>query len=357
MEAVEHTPHADLLHERSPLPHWLVGLDWGDQTHQIDVLDRPCRWVGARAVPPNGVSLAQWVGWLPELADGKPGQVAGAIATPRGAIVETLREQGFKVCALNPQQLDRVRDRHSMAGATEDRREAFGLADALRSDPPRCRPGHRRAPALLGLRALSRAEERLGQELGRTAHRLRDQRHRFSPQRLPLCPSADAPWLWALLDLAPPPAHALLLREEQGRRVLKAHRMRRLQAADVLVCLQAPALHVAPGAAEAAQAHGGWLLPCLRVLAEHLRACAQQVRALLSRLTEEPAAAGPSDVAIVLSLPGVGRTITAWFCAEAAQPLAERASAVLRTPGGVAPVTRHSGQRRQGGMRRACTRH
>lgn len=206
------------------------------------------------------------------------------------------------------------------------------------------------------LRALSRAEETLVQEFGRTANRLRDQLHRFYPQMLQRCSGADEAWLWALLELAPTPEHARLLREEHVRGVLTVHRMRRLKAPDVLVCLQAPALPVAPGAAEAAQAHCGLLLPCLRILAEQLRACAQQVNTLLSTLAEAPSEDGPSDVAIVQSLPGVGRKITAWFFAEAAQPLAERNYDVLRTHGGVAPVTKQSGTRRQVVMRRACNR-
>src|SRR2546428_9885723 len=63
---------------------------------------------------------------------------------------------------------------------------------------------------------------------------------------------------------------------------------------------------------------------------------------------------GPSDVAIVLSLPGVGRKITAWLFAEASQPLAERDYQVLRTHGGVAPVTRQSGKPRQMVVRAGC---
>ena len=59
---------------------------------------------------------------------------------------------------------------------------------------------------------------------------------------------------------------------------------------------------------------------------------------------------------MVQSLPGVGRKITAWLFAEAAQSLAERDYAVLRTHGGIAPVTRHSGKRRQVVMRRGCHR-
>src|SRR5467141_764936 len=136
---------------------------------------------------------------------------------------------------------------------------------------------------------------------------------------LHLCSAADAPWLWDLLDLAPTPAHAALLSAEQVQRVLKAHRLRRITATEVLACLQAPALPVAPGTAEAAQAHGGFWLPCLRVLAEQLQAWSQQVRNLLRTMADEPGEGeSPSDVAIVQSLPGVGRKMTAWLFAEAA---------------------------------------
>src|SRR4029450_9848404 len=172
---------------------------------------------------------------------------------------------------------------------------------------------------------------------------------------LELCAAADASWLWDLIDLAPTPAHAALLSEEHVQRVLKAHRIRRLTAQEVLACLQAPALPVAPGAAEAAQANCGFLLPCLRVLAAQLQACSQRVSALLHTLAQEPGEGeGPSEVAMVQSLPGVGRKITAWLFAEAAQALAERDYPGVRTHGGVAPVTRQSGKRRQVVMRRGC---
>ena len=37
--------------------------------------------------------------------------------------------------SINPKQLDRFRDRYSPAGAKDDRRDAFVLADSLRTDP------------------------------------------------------------------------------------------------------------------------------------------------------------------------------------------------------------------------------
>ena len=179
--------------------------------------------------------------------------------------------------------------------------------------------------------------------------------HRLYPQMLQLCSAAAEPWLWDRINLAPTPAPAGLLSAEQVQHVLQAHRIRRVKATEVLACLQARALPVAPGTAEAAPAHGGCLLPGLRVLAEQLQACHQQGSALLRTMADEPSeGASPSDGAIVQSLPGVGRTMTAWLCAEAAQPVAERDDQVWRTHGGVAPVTKHSGKRRQVVMRHGC---
>ena len=339
-----------------PLPYdWFVGIDWGSQQHQVCVLDRDRCRVGERLVDHDGVSLAQLADWLWTLSAGQPQRVAVGIEAPRGAIVEGLVERGFPVFAINPKQLARFRDRHTMSGAKDDRRDAFVLADAVRTDQPSFRRVQLDDPQLLLLRELSRAEETLLEEFRRSANRFRDQLHRFYPQMLQLCSGADESWLWDLFDLAPTPAHAALLSEDQVQRVLKAHRIRRVKAKEVLVGLQAPALPVAPGADEAAQVHCQLLLPSLRVLAEQLQACSQQVSTLLNTLAKEPGEdEGPSDVAIVLSLPGVGRKITAWLFAEAAQPLAERDYQMLRTHSGVAPVTRQSGKRRQVVMRRGC---
>ena len=342
--------------EDQPLPYeWFVGIDWGSQRHQICVLDRDRRLVGERTVDHDGASLAQLAAWLWTVSAGHPQRVAVAIEVPRGAMVEGLVERGFHVFAIHPKQLDRFRERHSVAGAKDDRRDAFVLADAVRTDRPSFRRLQLDAPPLLRVRERSRVEETLLVEFRRSANRFREQVPRFYPQMLQLCSAADAPWLWDLLTLAPTPAPAMLLSEEQVQRVLKAHRIRRLKAPAVLACLQAPALPVAPGTPEAAQAHCGCLLPCLRVLAEPLQACRQQVSTLLRAMADEPGEEeSPSDVAIVQSLPGVGRKITAWLFAEAAQPLAERDYQVLRTHSGVAPVTKQSGKRRLVVMRRGC---
>ena len=121
-----------------PLPYaWCVGIDWGSQQHQVCVLDRDRRRVGERPVDHDGASLARLAAWLWSMSAGQPQRVAVAIEVPRGAIVEGLVERGFHVFAINPKQLDRFRDCHSVAGAKDERRDACVLADsALQPQTP-----------------------------------------------------------------------------------------------------------------------------------------------------------------------------------------------------------------------------
>jgi hypothetical protein len=89
IETVESTQHTGLSQEASIAHQWFVGIDWGDQNHQVVVLDQQRRRVGERVVPHDGTSLAQLASWVREVSGGAPSRVAVAIEGPRGAIVET----------------------------------------------------------------------------------------------------------------------------------------------------------------------------------------------------------------------------------------------------------------------------
>ena len=52
-----------------------------------------------------------------------------AIETPHGPVVEMLLERGFAVFAINPKQIDRFRDRFTIAGAKDDSRDARVLGN------------------------------------------------------------------------------------------------------------------------------------------------------------------------------------------------------------------------------------
>jgi transposase len=335
-----------------------VGIDWATAAHQACVLDCTGRVLAERSFAHTGEALAGFAQWLHEVAGGNPGQAAVAIEIPRGAVVETLVEQGFHLYAINPKQLDRFRDRHSVAGAKDDRRDAFVLSDSLRTDRVRFRRIRLDDPRVIQLRELSRVAEDLGHEVNRLTNRLREQLHRFYVQTLKLCPSADEPWLWALLELAPAPAAGSRLQRQTIERLLRQYRIRRLNAHDVLTALRAPALQVAPGVVEAATEHIALLLPRLRLVHTQRQRCAARLDALLNQLAAVEGDEGQQrehrDVEILRSLPGVGRVVAATVLAEASGPLAQRDYHALRTYAGIAPVTKQSGKRRTVVMRYAC---
>lgn len=308
---------------------------------------------------PNGSSLTAGRGTalaaeLTALAPSEPGRIAVAIEVPRGAVVDTLLERGMHVLSLNPKQLDRFRDRHTVAGAKDDRRDALVLADSLRTDRPAFRRVQPDPPRIVELRELSRVDDDLAQELRRLSNRLREQLHRFFPQALTLCPAADDPWFWALLVRVPTPPRAQRLPAKTVAAVLRVYRIRRLTVATIRDTLQRPAPYVAPGTVEAASTHIGLLLPQLRLLREQRRQVAERIDTLLDELGTTGDSGQHRDVTILRSLPGVGRVVAATVLAEAARPLVERDYQTLRAHGGIAPVTRQSGKKVSVSMRYGC---
>src|SRR6266446_1399232 len=234
-----------------------VGIDWATEKHRVVVLDAERRVVREREVCHEGAALESFADWLTQLAASAVETVAVALEVPRGAVVDVLLARGFHVFALNPKQLDRFRDRFTVAGAKDDRRDAQVLASALATDLATFRRLEPEHPLLLELRELSRLEDDLQEELGRLTNRLREQLHRYYPQLLHLVPAADEPWLWTLLERAPTPSVAQHLPRATVRTILSRHRIRRVDTDAVLATLRAPALPVAPWSACATRAIRG----------------------------------------------------------------------------------------------------
>jgi transposase len=332
---------------------FFAGIDWGSDKHRVCLINRDGQVMAERWIEHSGDSLAELAAWLRQHASNSPSLLAAAIEIPRGAIVETLLEHGFTVFSINPKQLDRFRDRYSPAGAKDDRRDAFVLADALRTDMHCFRAVKLDDPATIRLRELSRLDDELAQELNRAVNRLREQFHRFFPQLLQLSEGADEPWLWALFELAPSPLGAARLTEAKVARLLQQHRIRRLTAAQVRAVLKTKPLTLAPGAAEAATEHALLLLPRLRLLHQQRADLGRRIDAVLDELaTPAEDKHEHRDAAILLSLPGLGRKIAATMLSEASQAIAERDYHALRCYSGAAPITRQSGKKKIVLMRR-----
>jgi len=102
---------------------WFVGVDWGSEKHQACLLDARGSIVGEREFAHSALGLAELGDWIRSIA-GAASTVAMAIEVPHRPVVDALIDRGFVVYAINPKQLDRLRDRFSVAGVKDDRRDA-----------------------------------------------------------------------------------------------------------------------------------------------------------------------------------------------------------------------------------------
>lgn len=320
-------------------PSAFAGIDWGNSTHEVCLIlpgkKAPLRHAFSHS--PDGLrDLAAWL-----RRHSTVDALGVAIEVPHGPVVEAVQDAGFAVFAINPKQLDRFRDRHSMAGAKDDRRDAFVLADSLKTDFERFTRVPEPDALTTEMRAASRLYDVLTHDLHDHANRLWDTVNRAAPHLLTLCKGADQPWFWDLCDRF---FSKGVPRRDWVQRLLKRYR-KRLTADEVLDVLRTPEL-VLPASKAVAPLQTAALVPILHVIQ------AQRAQALL-RLSVLIEKAGET-ARIIDSQPGLDVILTATILAEAGPALKTGDEAVLRAISGTAPVTRRSGKSHQVVMRRSC---
>jgi transposase len=323
-----------------------VGVDWGSREHAACAVDGTGKVIAERTFAHTPAALQELSGWVVEHG-GEGASVS--IEVPRGPVVETLIDRGLKVFAINPKQLDRFRDRFGPSGAKDDRRDARVLADSLRTDARAFREVIPSADWLIELRELSRMREELVRERVALANGIREQLGRYFPQMLEVIEDVDASWSMALLAVAPTPVAARALPRAKLEKIMAP--VRRITVDEARTMLRGPGFKVAAGTATAASRHMQMLLRRLVVIVQELRDCDGRVDAIFTELTGAEDEAGDlgqkseqRDVVVLLSLPGVGRTILATLLAEAWEALRARNYHALRMLSGVAPVTIRSGK-------------
>jgi transposase len=340
-------------------PAWFVGFDWGSEKHRVALFDHTGKLIEHRDVAHAATAYAEFGDWLLRTTGATPAAIAVAIETTHGPVVDALIDRGFRVYAINPKQLDRFRDRYSIAGAKDDTRDADTLGGSLRTDRAAFRQLTPDNPLIVQLREATRTAGELTRDLGRLTNQMRDLLWRYYPQMLALDDNLAANWVLELWQQAPTPAKGAKLHKQTIARILKAHRIRRLDADQVRAILKQPPLPAAPGVTEAAIGHIRLLLPRICLLNSQIKENHAAIDALCAQLAGpqviEPGESVPGqsvpgqsveqrDVAILHSVPGVGRIVLGTLLAEASGPLHRRDYHAIRTLAGQAPVTRRSGK-------------
>lgn len=339
-----------------------IGIDWGSRVHSVCVLDGEGKRLLEQEVAHDGAMIREFMKRAAELVDGDTSRIVAGMETPRGTMIEALLDRGAQVFSISPRQLDRFRDRYSLAGAKDDALDAYVLADTLRSDQKFYRRVQLLDPELVRLRELSRTYDNLTEQAKALGNQVSDQLNRYYPQLLRLSDGwHETSWLWMLFEKAPTPQGASTLRKSVVERVLKVHRVRRYKPAEVLELLRKEPLHVAPGVADAAAEQVATLLPILRVVHQQRLSCSKQIAQLLEQASQSEDDADPEgshrDAALLLSLPGIGIHNGAAMLSEAPMALRERDYHSLRKLCGIAPVSKRTGGRSKRPLvnqRRAC---
>ena len=107
-----------------------VGDDWAEEHHDVELQDQVGRVLAKARLEEGITGIARLHELIAEhlKEDSDTAQVTIGIETDRGPWVAALVAAGYRVCAINPLQVARYRERRSVSGAKSDAADEIGRA-------------------------------------------------------------------------------------------------------------------------------------------------------------------------------------------------------------------------------------
>jgi hypothetical protein len=335
-----------------------VGDDWTEDHHDVEVMDAAGRRL-ARARLEEGIAgmarLHAMVGQFLDddgpavVLDGGEGlgavedlepQVLIGIETDRGPWVQALIAAGYRVYPINPLQVARYRERHTVSGANSDPGDAHVLADMVRTDAHQLRAAAGDSQLAEAVKVVTRAHKTLIWERTRHGQRLRQALLEYFPAALVAFEDLDAPDSLELLAKAPDPASAARLSAAQIGAALKRARRRNRdeKVAAIRAALRSEHLGRSAVVTSAYAATVQAQVAILTVLQQQITALESQVDA---HFGQHP------DAEIYTSQPGLGVVLGARVLAEFGDDPHRYVDARARKNyAGTSPITKQSGKKK-----------
>jgi transposase len=310
------------------------GIDWAGRSHAVCVVDEAGEVVDAFSVPHTRAGLTGLVERLGRLA-GEP--VAVAIERADGVLVERLAGAGHPVVPIHPNAFAARRASWGSSGAKDDPRDAYRLADLLRTDHRRLRVRVEVDPALDELQALERLrEDHLAQRIA-AVNRLEATLALHWPGAAAIFGRLDSPIALDFLERYPTPERARGLGPARMAAFCRRHSYAGRRTPQELL----ERLHAAPAPAGrlGEETVRELVLAQVRLVRALLGTLADLERAMAAQLPFVPQARA------LASLPRIGQISLAQVVGELG-PLMGRCSGpdALAALIGAVPVTRRSGQ-------------
>lgn len=325
-----------------------VGIDWGEQHHQIHALDGGDGTTLSLRVPHDRSGLERLHIALAGL--GEPAEVGVAIERREGLLVDHLLAWGHPVYPVNPKVAARAREGYRAAPVKSDALDAFALADLLRRQVATWRPLRRSSSDQAELGALVRDRERFVIEHRRLQHQLRAVLETYYPAATKLFSGLDRPITLAFLRRYPTPAEAEHLTAHRLARFLARQGYSGRTTPEVLIERIRADTGTPNAGVDAARARA--MLALVDLLEQVGRVLDDYETAIAGVLGRHP------DAALFASFPGTGLITTATLLAEIGEDRSRFPSAgSLLAEAGLAPVTRQSGSSRRVSFRYAANHH
>jgi transposase len=319
-----------------------VGDDWAEAHHDGELMDASGRRLAKARLGEGVAGMARLHVMIGEQLgeDAEAAEVLVGIETERGPWVAALIAAGYTVYAINPLQVARYRQRHSVCGAKSDAADAHTLADMVRTDSHQLRPVAADTPQAEAVKVVTRAHKTLIWERTRATQRLRHALREYFPGALEAFEDLDAPDAVELLATAPDPASAARLTLPQISAALTGARRRNVaeKAARIQAVLRGEQLGQPEVLTAAYAATTRATVAVLRTLDEQVKVLQGQVDAHFGR---------HPDAEIILSQPGRGPILGARVLAEFGDDPHRYTDARARKDyAGTSPITRASGKKK-----------
>jgi transposase len=322
-----------------------VGCDWSRFQHDIAILDREGSVRREFSVPHAAEGLDALAEQIAAL-ESDPTEVRVGVELHDGALLAWLLDQGYTVYGLNPKSAERARDRYRPSGGKDDRRDAFILADVVRTDRGHLRPIRADSEATQALHAWVRFRARQVHERTATAQRLRALLAEWCPALSALCNDFNRQWQRDLLQTFPLHAELSAAHGNRLRAFARQHRLRSATYDRLLAARSQKPLPIPLGRLRALRAE-------ILALVERLDQLARSVAEIEAEL--DHLVADHPDAVVFQSLPAHGTATTATLLAAFGEGRDHAPSwRALAARWGVAPVTVQSGRARHVKRRRAC---
>lgn len=311
-----------------------AAIDWGEQWHHLVILDADGVQLESRKFEHHHNGLHELDAILTRHA--KPEEVHLAVELHAGVLVDWLLQRSYRLYGINPKSAERARERFTPAGLKDDERDAWSLAEFLRTSHQHLRPLQRDSEQTLALQSWVRLRESFIQERTVQLQRLRSHLVQWHPHALKTIKDLNRDWALDLLHRVPTAERFAALTFGKVEQWAKGRRLRAITLDRIGTAVQYPS----PATCAARnQAHAA----TVRYRVKAIRQLNVEIKKLDERLTA--LVADHPDAVYFNSLPVHGTVTVATFLAGFGEDRDRwNGCEEVAARWGVAPVTQQSGK-------------